>query len=167
MTLEQAEKVFKQYNGSSFHMSREEPSVYEAFRAMDLSDGQKDQWRMEIAEEHLKKIGAEEERSWSFFSSMAEVLMAVRTLNGLQEEYLIEGIRRQEGCEETVRTITLETVCGRTWDHHDGVIAWFRKHDGDLSSLKDVTDRLLPKDGEPINPHFAKAIALYRSLIGE
>lgn len=165
MTLEQAEKVFKQYNGSSFHMSREEPSVYEAFRAMDLSDSQKDQWRMEIAEEHLKKIGAEEERSWSYFSSMAEVLMDVRTIGGLPEEYLIEGIRRQEGCDEMTRTITLETVCGRTRDHHDGVIAWFRKHGGDLSRLKDVTDRLLPSSEKDIDPRLGKAIALYRSLI--
>ncbi len=167
MTLEQAEKVFKQYNGSSFHMSREEPSVYEAFRAMDLSDRQKDHWRMEIAEEHLKKIKTEEPRSWSYYSSMAEVLMDVRTLNGLQEEYLIEGIRRQKGCDETVRTITLETVCGRTWDHHDGVIAWFRKHGCDLSRLKEVTGRLLPGSEEGVDPRFAKAIALYHSLIGE
>ena len=165
MTLEQAEEFFKRYNGSSFHMSREEPQQFAVFNALDIPDAQKDLWRLEMARDYIDKITPDDPRSWSYFSSLMTVLSPVRTFTDKQESILLEGIGKQDECDEWTRMITLETICGRTWDHHDGVIAYFRKQHYDLRKLKEVSDKLFESDTKTENARFEKAIRLYRSLI--
>ena len=165
MTIEQAEEFFKRYDGSSFHMSREEPQQFAVFRTLDITDEQKDCWRFEMAQEYIDKINSDDPHSWAYFSSLMTVLSPVRTFNDKQESLLLKGIEKQIGCDEQSRMITLETICGRTWDYHDGVIAYFKKQQYDLSKLKEVSDKLIGSGAETDNTRFEKAIRLYRSLI--
>jgi hypothetical protein len=165
MTPEQAEEFFKRYNGSSFHMSREEPQQFAVFNTLEIPDAQKDLWRLEIARDYIDKIAPDDPKSWSYFSSLTAVLSSITTFKDKQESMLLEGIRKQSGCDEWTRMITLETICGRTSDHHDGVIAYFRKQHYDLRKLKEVSDKLFESDTKTENARFEKAVRLYRSLI--
>lgn len=164
MTLEQAEKAFKKYNGSSFQMSREEPALYNDFSSSNISRQQKDQWRLELAQEHLDKIRLDPTKGWMAFSDLAEVLMDIRSFNDRQEELLLEAIGCLEDHDEASRTISLETICGRTYDHHDGVIAYFKRQGYDRQRLKEAADRLIGQDSD--DRRHSKAVSLYRFLIG-
>ncbi len=165
MTPEQAEEFFKRYNGSSFHMSREDPQQFAVFNTLEIPDAQKDLWRLEMARDYIDKIAPDDSKSWSYFSSLTAVLSSIATFKDKQESMLLEGIRKQSGCDEWTRMITLETICGRTSDHHDGVIAYFRKQHYDLRKLKEVSDKLFESDTKTENARFEKAVRLYRSLI--
>ncbi len=165
MTYQQARDLFRQFNGSTFHMSREEPQLLAEFESLHISEAQKDIWRLELAQEHLAKIGQDNPRSWSLFSSLTSVLTAVKTVEGRQERMFLEAIEKQKDCDELTRIISLETICGRTYDYHDGVIAFFRKRGYDLAELKAVSDKLIEHDKNTDNQRFRKAITLYQSLI--
>ena len=165
MTLEQAREFFRMYNGSSFHMYREDPLQLEQFEALNVSDSQKDEWRLEMAEEYLDKITADNPKSWSLFSSLTTVLTSIKTFSDRQEAMFIEAIEKQTECELLARTITLETVCGRTYDYHDGVIAYFRKQGYDLKKLKTTADKLIEQDTDTDDDRLKRAINVYRSLI--
>ena len=165
MTLEQAREFFRRFDGSPFHMSREQPQLLAEFEALNIPAEIRDGWRLELANEYLEKITPDDPKSWSFFSSLASVLMAIRSFSGVQEEMLIEGIKRQAESDLPARTITLETVCGRTYDHHDGIIAYFRKNGLDLEKLREAADLLIGADHETDDERMKRAIDLYRSLI--
>ncbi len=165
MTLEQAREFFRQFNGSSFHMSREEPQLLKQFEEMNISNEQKDQWRLQLAQEYLDSINRDNPQSWSLFSRLTEVLKPVKTFTDRQEDMIIEAIERQTGSDLLTRTISLETICGRTYDYHDGIIAYFRKMGYDMSRLKEASDSLFEEDGNTDDSRFAKAIRLYHSLI--
>ncbi len=165
MTLEEAREFFRSFNGSTFHMSREEPQKLSAFQSLGITEEVKDGWRMELAEEYLDEISSDNPKSWSLFSSMASVLMAVKTISSNQENMFIEGIEKQAGSDLLTRTITLETVCGRTYDYHDGVIAFFRKKGMDVNKLSEASEKLFSNDLQTDDERLKRAMARYRSLI--
>ena len=166
MDSEHAREFFRSFNGSSFHMSREEPQKLEQFRALNISDRQKDLWRLEMAQEYLDKIGPDNPRSWSLFSSMTSVLRDIKSFYDCQEAMFLQGIEKQAECDLLTRTISLETVCGRTYDCHDGIIAYFRKQGYDLGRLRKATDRLFVNERSD-DLRLQRAIQTYRSLIGQ
>ena len=48
MTPEEAKRFYFEYNGFSFHMGREEPSRYNAFRALDIDPDTLKRWDEEL-----------------------------------------------------------------------------------------------------------------------
>ena len=165
MTFEQAKEFFREYNGLSFHMHREEPEKAAQFDALNISDEQKDQWRLEMANEYLDKINCDDPRCWSRFSTLTSILASIKSFKDKQEDMFIKAIEKQIGCDEMSRTISLETICGRSYDYHDGVIAFFRKNHYDVRRLKEVTDRFIGSDNNQDDARFRKALTLYKSLI--
>ena len=96
---------------------------------------------------------------------MAFVLMAVKTIFSNQENMFIEGIEKQAGSDLLTRTITLDTVCGRTYDYHDGVIAFFRKKGMNVDKLAEASEKLFSNDLQTDDERLKRAMARYRSLI--
>ncbi len=165
MTLEEAREFFRSFNGSSFHMSREEPQKLAMFEALGISEEVKDAWRLEMAQEYLDEISAYNPKSWSLFSSMASVLMAVKSFSESQQDMFIEAVEKQAGSDLLTRTITLETISGRTYDYHDGVIAYFRKKGMNVSRLAEAAGKLFANDLQTDDERMKRAISRYRSLI--
>ena len=163
MTPEQAKEFFRSFNGSSFHMSREEPEKLKQFKELNISEEVKDSWCLEMAREYLDKISSDNPQSWVLFSLMTSVLTSVKFFSYSQENMFIEGIEKQTGSDLLTRTITLETICGRTYDHHDGVIAYFRKNGMNVKRLKEAADKLISYD--PEDERYKRSITLYHSLI--
>ncbi len=165
MTLEEAREFFRRFNGSAFHMSREEPQKLAMFEALGISEEVKDAWRLEMAQEYLDEISSDNPKSWSLFSAMASVLMTVKSFSDSQQDRFIEAIEKQSGSDLLSRTITLETICGRTYDYHDGVIAYFRKKGMDVSRLAEAAGKLFSSDHQTDDERLKRAMSRYRSLI--
>lgn len=164
MTINEAREFFRQFDGFSFHMAREEPAKYETFQKLSISDSQKDQWRKEIACEYFEKIGPDHKDSWAPFSSMSSVLMSMKRTDSLQEELILKGIEKQLSCDIKTKIITLETICGRSHDYHDGIIAFFKRRGYDSRKLEELSVKLFENELNSEDDRLARAVNTYRSL---
>ena len=55
MTMEEAERFFKAYGGSSFHMDREDPAGAQLYRRTNVPEETEERWREELAEERKRR----------------------------------------------------------------------------------------------------------------
>lgn len=61
MTLKEAERFFKRYDGHPFHMGREEPDMYREFSHMGIPKETEERWQQELIDSLLKELSEKKE----------------------------------------------------------------------------------------------------------
>lgn len=56
MNIQDAEIYFKKYNGQSFHMQREDPARFEAYKILNIAQTTKEKWVKELFLEYKNEI---------------------------------------------------------------------------------------------------------------
>lgn len=120
MTIAEAEKYFKQYNGHGFHMCREEPSKYDEYKLLNISSEVEESWRQDLVDKIFEEFYACPERVWSKHSSMISLLLATKTKhkeNGLR---LLSFMEQMNELDKKQKILVIENMAGRTKPQKDG-----------------------------------------------
>lgn len=55
LTMEQAEELFKRYDGHLFHMHRDDYYLYQLYKRLEIPKETEARWREELAQEQGKR----------------------------------------------------------------------------------------------------------------
>ena len=163
MDIFEAERYFKQYNGLTFHMYREEPGKYETFKRLRLSDTTLEEWRQEILDDLFMKLKTDTDLSWVTIGTIIEVLQNTRSLknsNGLRLLKALEDLQ----ADEKQQILILEHFAGRVESHIDGGIYWYLHNTELKEELEESICHFISGDNK--NTRYLKAIAACRQQLG-
>lgn len=120
MTIAEAEKYFKQYNGHGFHMCREEPKKYDEYKLLNISSELEEAWRQEIVDKIFENFFDSPERVWSAHSSVIKVLLATKTRVEENSHRLLSMMEQMSTLDKQQKILIIETMAGRTEPQKDG-----------------------------------------------
>lgn len=149
MDILEAERFFKHYDGHDFHMGREEPENYNAFRKLDISDEQKEQWRQEIIEEKLGMLSTPKELSdkivttlsaWAIHSQLIDVINKSSTLKKENIEKMADVMKGFTELDLKQKILIVENAAGRCVN--DGILRAAYQY-GVIPQIKEATDLII------------------------
>ena len=74
MTIKDAERFYKIYNGYTFQMDREEPAKYDAFRELKIPDDVLREWDLDLIAQGFEHLWDEDKNVWSRQGDLLEVI---------------------------------------------------------------------------------------------
>ena len=149
MDIFEAKRFFKYYDGHDFHMGREEPEKYDAFRKLGISDEQKEQWRQEIIKKKLGMLGKPEDLSdkvsttlsaWAVHSELIDVINKSSTLKKENIEKTAEVMKGFTELDLKQKVLIVENTAGRYFD--DGILRAACQY-GVIPQIKEATDMII------------------------
>lgn len=73
MTLAEAEYFYRQMGCTHFHMSREEPSKYDQYKSLNITEEQERRWRCDEVAELIELLSRQKPPQWNTLDSLLSV----------------------------------------------------------------------------------------------
>ena len=142
MTLEEARKVFEQYDGILLEMWQKDHDAYSRFQDAYIFSEITEQWRRELIEKAYKEG-----------RPLSRILAMIREAKEDQEEYadrFLEELLNGDTAEEEKEALINELVndsdtCGYNW---------LKQYVKDLEGLQEYTEKLISGHGEELRKRF-------------
>ncbi len=165
MTLEDAKRFYFQYDGSSFHMDREEPAKYNSFKMLDLGKDTLRAWDEELLDGIFDSLWSDPDRVWVAHGRIVKV---IRRNNCDAEGYasrLLDEMEKMERLDPFSMTLIIENMAGRTESMNDGGVHTVCKLSGLEKRMNDIVERLVEAccARHDVDDRFEKAVQRYRS----
>ena len=122
MTIEEAQAYFRAMGCSHFHMSREDPERYEAYRALAITKSTEVAWahaEFEQAVATLTGSSLPPAKLWSKHASLVDLVSALRELDLVIQLHRATQSLASRAPPQT-RVLVAETIVGRGPDDHPG-----------------------------------------------
>ncbi|MBQ3394080.1 MAG: hypothetical protein IJG64_02885 [Oscillospiraceae bacterium] len=165
MTPEEAKRFYFEYNGFSFHMGREEPSRYNAFRALDIDPDTLKRWDEELIRNSFEKLWSDPERAWAVHGTILDIIRRKNCDVRRELSRLLGEMEKMDSLSCSSITLILENMAGRTESLKDGGVILFSGYPSLGVRMQKVTDKLIAAGiatGEA-DERFRKAAGRYRS----
>ena len=111
MTIEQAEKYYKQYDGHGFHMWREEPERYEEFEKLSISRELKKKWDDDLIRRYFETLWKNTDDVWRIHGRLIEILKRNPT-EGYADRLLNE-MEKMTALDKYSKILIIENMAGR------------------------------------------------------
>ena len=169
MTLEDAKRFYFQYDGSSFHMDREEPAKYNSFKVLDLGKETLRAWDEELLDGIFASLWSEPERVWVGHERIVQI---IRRNNCDAEAYvsrLLEEMEKMERLDTFNLTLIIENMAGRTESMIDGGVHAVCKLSGLAARMNGIMERLIRACCAlyDADDRFEKAVRHYRNAYAQ
>ena len=165
MTPEDAKRFYFQYDGSSFHMDREEPAKDNCFKMLNLGKDTLKAWDEELLDGIFDSLWSKPDRVWVAHGRIVQV---IRRNNCDAEGYLsrlLDEMEKMERLDPFNMTLIIENMAGRTESMNDGGVHVFSKHPILEKRMNDIVERLVEAccARHDVDDRFEKAVRRYRS----
>ena len=164
LTLKEAKEFYFRYDGSSFHMDREEPDKYGCFEMLRIGKDVLREWDEEILESLLKKLRDEPDHAWRAHERMIRIICRG---NCDAEKYLGLLLDEMEDMLLDLFNITLviENMAGRNESMNDGGVYTVFRYSSLAPRMCEVTERLIAACSSECgtDARFDKAVSRYRA----
>ncbi len=169
MTLAEAEQFYKAYDGNSFHMDREEPAMYGAFKSLALSPEITRKWDEDLIEGIFGSLWEQPKRAWSLHHRLIDLIRRNK-----EERYfvrLLDEMEKMDTLDKESKVLIIENMAGRDLALKGGcmLLETFPAHaervDWIMNKIMDFTyseNGLLNKMGLSQSDRLEKAKAAYR-----
>ncbi|MCQ2451713.1 MAG: hypothetical protein MJ075_01075 [Oscillospiraceae bacterium] len=139
MTMEEAKNFFKQYGGFPFHMSREEPSRYQAYRSLHISEEQEDIWRENLIEAAFQLLEGDPLRWYGDLCRQVKVSVQRRKEFSL---LLYQETEKLTCLSQPERAGLLRYLAGSARDYSDGALHVMHGGGVPLTDLQTLVDTM-------------------------
>ena len=165
MTLKEAKEFYFQYDGSSFHMDREEPEMYGSFKTLCVGNDMLHGWDTEILDSLLEKLRTDSEHAWRYHERMIRV---IRHGYCDAEKYLgllLDEMESMKNLDMFNITLILENMAGRNEPMNDGGVHTVFKYSLLASRMNEVTEHLIAacSSANAADDRFDRAVNRYRT----
>lgn len=123
MTLIEAEKYFKRFDGFFFHMGREEPQNYNTYKALKISEETEEQWRQEIINNYFEHLFNAPDRVWYKFSTIVSIIYSTKTLKEKNCIRLISALKKMSYLDKMSKVLIIEQMAGNRGMSENGACA--------------------------------------------
>ncbi len=165
MTLEEAKKFYFGYNGFSFHMGREEPARYNAFRALDIDPDKLKSWDEELLRNCFEKLWSDPERAWAVHGTILDIIRRKNCDVRRELSRLLGEMEKMDSLSCHSITLILENMAGRTDSLKDGGVILFSGYPSLGVRMQQVMEKLIAagiRSGET-DERYMRAVMRYRS----
>ncbi|MBQ9827287.1 MAG: hypothetical protein IJM62_01245 [Lachnospiraceae bacterium] len=173
MTLEEAEKFYKEYDGKEFHMYREEPRRYGEFDCLSVPPEIRRKWDAELADGIFASLWDDPGRVWSRHSRLIDVLK--RNCSKADIDRLLDEMEKMTTLDKRSRILITENMAGRNDTRKGGcmVICRSKAHIERMERIMNsIMDFTLNSDDESNDMgwtdtagRYKNAVAAYRSAL--
>ncbi len=165
MTIREAKEFYFRYDGSAFHMDREEPGRYGGFKMLHVGNDVLRGWDEEILDGLLEKLGTEPEDAWRYHEKMIRI---IRHGYCDAEKYLgmmLDGMENMQDPDMFNVTLILENMAGRNEPLNDGGVHTVFRYSALAPRMNDVTERLIAEcsSAYDTDERFDRAVNRYRA----
>lgn len=116
MTIKEAEAVFKRFDGFFFHMGREEPEQYSAYKELKINKETEEQWRQELIDDYFEHLFDKPNKVCYVFSSIIAIIYNTETLRKENCVRLISMMEKMISLDKKNKILIIETMTGsRGW----------------------------------------------------
>lgn len=169
MTLAEAERFYKAYDGNSFHMDREEPGMYGMFKSMSLSPEITRKWDEDLIEGVFGSLWEQPRIAWSLHRRLIDLIRRNK-----EERYfvrLLDEMEKMDSLDKESKVLIIENMAGRDLALKGGCMllstfpAYAERVDRIMDKIMDFTyseNSLLNKMGVSQFDRLEKAKAAYR-----
>ena len=106
--------------GSTFHMSREEPSMYELYRQLDPDESVLRGWDSELLESLFSKLWEDKDFVWGRFGQIIEVLNRDRVNIDYWASRLLDEMEKMHELDKRSKILIIETMSGHNTREDEG-----------------------------------------------
>ena len=148
MTIEEAREFYFRYYGFSFHMDREEPSLYAGFRALGLSRDVLSSWDEELLDGLFEGFWAEPGRVWTMHGRVLKIIS--RGLCDVRKnlDRLLGEMEKMDSLDPANATLVIENMAGRTESMNDGGVRIFCMCPELFARMNEITERVIASCGK-------------------
>ncbi|MBR2791423.1 MAG: hypothetical protein IKE12_02015, partial [Erysipelotrichaceae bacterium] len=114
---EKIREFYKQYDGHSFHMAREEPTKYNMW-IKSLPDEIKRKWDQEIIDDLFASLWDDDSRVWSRHYRLIELIKRNKNENNI--ERFLDEMEKMPTLDKRSKIIIIENMAGRDEGHNGG-----------------------------------------------
>ena len=137
---EKNREFYKQYDGHSFHMAREEPAKYNSW-IVPLPEEIRRKWDQEIIDDLFASLWDDDSRVWSRHYRLIELIKRNKNENNI--ERFLDEMEKMPTLDKRSKIIIIENMAGRDEGHNGGykLICQFPQYIDRLNSImKSITD---------------------------
>ena len=165
MTLENAKEFYFQYNGSSFHMDREEPAKYGSFRMLGLGKDTLSEWDRELLDGLFLNFWSEPERVWISHGTILQIIRRNNCDTEMNLSRLLDEMERMDDLPLFTLTLIIENMAGRNEPMTDGGAYVVCEYSDLAERMNDVTEHLIAACSarQKTDDRFEEAVRRYRS----
>jgi len=165
MTLKEAKEFYFQYDGSSFHMDREEPGRYGNFKMLSIGKDVLQKWDEEILDGLFEKFRTEPENAWRYHERMIRIIRHGYCDAGKYLGMMLDGMDNMRDPDMFNVTLILENMAGRNKPMNDGGVHSVFKYSSLASRMNEVTGHLIAacSSANETDDRFDKAVNRYRA----
>ncbi|MBQ6455335.1 MAG: hypothetical protein IJJ32_04545 [Eggerthellaceae bacterium] len=165
MTPEDAKRFYFQYDGSSFHMDREEPVKYNSFKMFNLGEETLKEWDEELLDGVFSSLWSDPDRVWVAHERIVQI---IRRDNCDAEAYLgrlLDEMEKMEHLDTFNLTLIIENMAGRTESMNDGGVHVMCKLSGLGARMNGIVGHLIEAGyvRSDADDRFEKAARRYRN----
>ena len=120
MTLDEAKEFYFRYNGYAFHMDREEPRTYAAFKQLEISSDTLREWDEELLEGLFETLESGNENVWAAHGNILKIIARNRCDTAGFLLRLLDAMEGMDSLDPSVLTLIIENMAGRNASMNDG-----------------------------------------------
>lgn len=114
---EKIREFYKQYDGHSFHMAREEPAKYNSW-IVPLPEEIRRKWDQEIIDDLFASLWDDDSRVWSRHYRLIELIKRNKNENNI--ERFLDEMEKMPTLDKRSKIIIIENMAGRDEGHNGG-----------------------------------------------
>ena len=114
---EKIREFYKQYDGHSFHMAREEPAKYNSW-IVPLPEEIRRKWDQEIIDDLFASLWDDDSRVWSRHYRLIELIKRNKNENNI--ERFLDEMEKMPMLDKRSKIIIIENMAGRDEGHNGG-----------------------------------------------
>ena len=112
MTIKEAKAVFKRFDGFFFHMGREEPEHYSAYKELKINKETEEQWRQELIDDYFKHLFDNPNKVRYVFGTITEIIYDTETLRKENCLRLISMMEKMTSLDKKNKILIIELMTG-------------------------------------------------------
>ena len=164
MTVGEAKEFYFQYDGSSFHMDREEPDKYGSFKMLHIGKDVLREWDEEILGGLLEKFRSDPEHVWRYHERMIRIIRHGYCDTEKYLSLLLDEMENMQDPDLFNTTLVLENMAGRNEPMNDGGVHTVFKYSSLAPRMNEVTEHLIAacSSAYKTDERFDRAVNRYR-----
>ncbi len=143
MTIKDAERFYKIYNGYTFQMGREEPAKYDAFRELKIPDDMLREWDLDLIAQGFEHLWDEEKNVWSRQGDLLEVIKRFGKGAGVYVDPLLQEMEKMDRLNKQNRILIIENMSGRDREYKSGGVYFICTNTDQAEHMNEVMKKIM------------------------
>ena len=163
MTLTEAKELYFKYDGSLFHMEREEPLKYGEFIMLCVKEDTLKAWDEEMLDTLFASLYDNTERLWATHALLLKVIGRKWCDSALYLKRLLKEMEKMETLDLFTKTLILENMAGRDAAQKDGGVYLFAQYPTLAAEMHAILQKVISSEKQASDERFEKAVFAYRN----